>query len=272
MTNHLLIGWQLDPVLLGSLLSMAVCYGLAVGPLRARLASGQPFPRTKATVFVLGLALTYLTEGSPLHDLSERYLFSAHMLQHLLISYLCTPLLIWGTPAWLWRTLLLNPAVKPVAKVLTQPVVAGLVFSFCLSLWHVPAIYEAGLRNSTVHHSQHLIFMFLSFLSWWPIMSPLKELPRLPYGLQILYLFVISTVLQLPLFAVITFADGAFYQPYIQAPRLLFGSALADQQAAGVVMKVLAMLIFSVPIIVVFFRWYQESNPPRPKPPLPAHP
>lgn len=264
MSDALAIGWQLNPVLIGSLLALALGYGLAVGPLRARLAPGAPFPRGRALIFAAGLALTYLTEGSPLHDLAERYLFSAHMVQHLLISYVCTPLLLLGTPSFVWRALLLNPVVKPVAKVLLNPVVAPLLFSISLSLWHLPAIYEAGLRNSSVHHSQHLVFTALALISWWPIMSPLTELPRLPYGAQILYLFVTSTILQLPLFAIVTFADRPFYQPYLQAPRVLFGSALEDQIAAGVIMKVLAILIFTVLVIIVFYRWYRESNPPRP--------
>lgn len=257
------LGWQFDPVLLGSLLSMAVAYALAVGPLRSRLAPGAPFPTRKALIFGAALVLTYLTEGSPLHDLSERYLFSAHMVQHLLMMYLCAPLLIWGTPDWVFRPLLLNRIVYPVAKVVTRPVVAGLTFTLFLSLWHFPAIYDAGLRNSTVHHTQHVLFLLVAFISWWPIMSPLKELPRLGYGLQILYLFVTSTVLQLPLFGIITFSGQAFYSTYEFAPRIVNLSPVDDQVLAGVIMKLLGMAIYAVPLIVIFFKWYNESQPPR---------
>ena len=263
------LGWQLDPVLIGSLLALAVGYGLAVGPLRQRIAPGAPFPARKALIFSTAIILTYLAEGSPLHDLSERYLLSAHMVQHLLISYFCAPLLIWGTPDWLWRPLLLHPRVYPVARILTRPVAAAGVFALFLSLWHVPAIYDAGLRNSSLHHSQHILFMAISFLNWWPIMSPLRELPRLSYGAQLIYLFVTSTILQLPLFAVITFANEAFYPTYLAAPRITALSPMADQQLAGVIMKVLAMVIYAVPIIIIFYRWYNasERRPPRPASP-----
>ena len=103
-------------------------------------------------------------------------------------------------------------------------------------------------------------------------MSPLKELPRLGYGAQIIYLFVTSTVLQLPLFAIITFSDHAFYRTYELAPRIVNLSAADDQALAGVIMKVLAMAIYSVPLVVIFFKWYNESqrptrrNPPKPRP------
>ena len=256
------LGWQLDPVLLGSLLTMIVAYALAVGPLRSRLAPGVPFPTRRAILFGVAIIITYLTEGSPLHDLSERYLFSAHMVQHLLMMYICAPLLIWGVPDWVFRPLLLNRFVYPVARVVTQPVFAGLLFALFLSLWHVPAIYDAGLRNSTIHHTQHVLFLLVAFISWWPLMSPLKELPRLNYGAQIIYLFVTSTVLQLPLFAIITFSDHPFYRPYELAPRIISLSALDDQVLAGVIMKVLAMAIYSVPLIVIFYKWYNESQRP----------
>lgn len=255
-----ILGWQFNPVLIGSLLALAVGYGLAVGPLRDKLAPGTTFPFKKALIFYAAIILTYLTEGSPLHDLSERYLLSAHMVQHLLITYFCAPLFIWGTPEWVWRPLLLHKRVYPVMRVLTQPVTAAVTFGLFLSLWHLPAIYDAGLRNSTIHHSQHILFLLVSFIMWWPIMSPLKELPRLSYGVQLVYLFITSTVLQLPLFAIITFSSEAFYPSYINAPRIVNLSAQEDQALAGVIMKVLALFIYSVPLAVIFFRWYNESQ------------
>ena len=256
----IVLNWQFDPVLIGSLVTAAVCYFLAIGPLRERIAPGQVFPSGRAAVFAAAIILTYLVEGSPLHDLSERYLFSAHMFQHLAITYFCAPLFIWGLPTWLLRPLLLNPVMRPVAKLFSNPVVAAFSFALFLSLWHIPAIYDAGLRNSSLHHSQHIIFMLISFIYWWPVMSRLPELPALGYGTQILYLFATSTVLQLPLFGLVTFSSEPFYSTYINAPRIWFESALSDQQMAGVVMKVLALIFYSPPIIVIFARWYRDSQ------------
>ncbi len=259
------LGWQWDPVLIGSLVTLAVAYLLAVGPLRSRIAPGEAFPKGKALMFFSALLITYLAEGSPLHDLSEVFLFSAHMVQHLILMYFGAPLLIWGTPEWLWRPLLLNRLVRPVATLLGKAVVAGLVYTLFLSVWHFPFFYEAGLRNSSIHHTQHIFFLWVCLVAWWPVMSPLKEIPRLHYGTQIVYLFVTSTVLQLPLFAIITFTDQAFYAPYIAAPRIFaWLDPLGDQQLAGIVMKVLAMLLYIPPIIAIFYRWYNSSQRPSP--------
>jgi putative membrane protein len=256
----LYLGWQFDPVLLGSLITASVLYILAVGPLRKRLAPNEPFNRTRAFLFFLGIFVIYAAEGTPLHDLSERYSFSAHMVQHLILNYFAAPLLIWGCPTWLLRVMLLNRAVKPVATILANAVLASLVFNIGISLWHIPAIYDAGLQNSSVHHFQHIIFLTLSVISWWPVMSRIDELPRLGYGLQILYLFITSTVLQIPLFGILTFSNQAFYPTYINAPRVFMESPVDDQAMAGVIMKVLGLIIYTVPLIVIFYKWYNESE------------
>lgn len=260
--NYLYLGWQFDPVLIGTLLTLGICYGLAMTVLRHKLAPHTPFPKRKAILFFLGIFILWAAEGSPLHDLSERYLLSAHMVQHLLINYFTAPLLIWGTPEWIFRPLLLNRFVKPVAKILFQPVTAGIVFSLGLSIWHFPQIYDAGLQNSTLHHFQHVIFLTLSVINWWPVMSPLRELPHLGYGLQILYIFATSTLLQIPLFGIITFADQVLYPTYQNAPRVWLTNPLDDQIMAGLIMKALGMVIYGAPIAIIFFRWYNESQKP----------
>lgn len=259
MNMPLVIGWQFDPVLIGTLFTAALCYGLALGPLRTRLAPGVPLPRARVLVFYLTLGITFLAEGSPLHDLAERYLLSAHMVQHLLLSYLVPPLLIWSVPPWLWRAVLLNPVIKPVAQILTKPLIAFLLFNLFFSIWHMPVIYDMALRNSTLHHLEHVLFVGVSLLLWWPLLSPLKELPRLSYGWQLLYMFLIP-VAQLPAFGAITFADYVLYPTYEHAPHVFFSSALADQALGGVIMKIGSVLTFAPPFVIVFFNWFRDES------------
>ena len=254
-----MIGWLLNPVLLGTLLTAGLLYGLAVGPLRQHLAPGSVFNKRQAALFYSALIITYLAEGSPLHGLAETYLFSAHMFQHLLLSYLVPPLLIWGTPDWLLGHLLLNRWVKPVAKVFTQPVIAFMIFSLFFSLWHLPALYEGALQNSALHHLEHVLFILSSLLLWWPLMSPLKELPSLSYAGQLVYLFILP-IAQVLAFGIITFADSVLYPTYAAAPRIWL-EPLADQALGGAVMKVSSLFAFGIPFVVVFFRWYQAENP-----------
>ncbi len=260
--NLVYIGWQFDPVLIGGSFALGVIYALLVGPLRSRLAPGEPFPRVAAAWFYGGLALFYLVEGSPLHDLAERYLLSAHMVQHLLLSYVVARMFLVGVPTWLWRRLLLHRWVFPIARQVLRPLVTFVVFSFFFAVWHVPSIYQAALANSTLHHVEHVFFLFTALLLWWPILSPLEELPKPPHLIRLTYLFTIPLA-QLPVFAGITFSPDVVYPMYALVPRVWGLDPIADQALAGALMKVFGLAFFSVPFARVFFDWYRRENAPK---------
>lgn len=253
------VGWQLDPVLIGGLFTLFVSYALAVGPLRHRLAPGTPFPSQRAALFMGALVFIYLVEGSPLHDLAERYSLSAHMTQHLFLSYLAAPLLIWGTPTWVWRPLLMNRFMAPVTRVLTGPVVAFAVFTVLFSAWHIPAVYDGALRNTSLHHFEHGVFLFTSLLLWWPLMHPLPELPAPAPLVKLVYLFTLP-IAQIPVFGAVTFADHVLYDTYANAGWNLGLSARDDQALGGAIMKVAGLFTFGIPFVVIFFRWYMREN------------
>ena len=252
-------GWQGDPTLFGGLLTLALVYGLLTGPLRRHLAPGAPFLTRQAALFYAALAVIYLAEGSPLHDLAEVYSFSAHMVQHLLLSYVVALLLVVGAPVWILRPLLLNRVVRPGARVLVRPVVAAAVFSLFFSGWHFPAVYEGALQSDFAHHTEHLIFIGTALLMWWPLLSPLPELPRLSNVGQILYLFALPFG-QFLVAAVLTFSSEVIYPTYAAAPRLLDLSALGDQQLGGAIMKFSGFIVYGVPLVLAFFRWYRLEN------------
>jgi putative membrane protein len=255
---ELYTSWQSDPVLIGGILTLALCYGLAVGPLRQRIAPGETLPWQRMIVFYSGLVLMYLTEGSPLHDLADRYSFFAHMLQHSLLSYVVAPLLLLGSPPWLLRWMLTGRAIKPVAMTVLSPLVAFLLFSIGFNVWHIPLIYDSALRNPPLHHTQHLIFLALSVIMWWPLISPMNDFPKPPKLAQLAYLFLLP-VAQLPVFATVTFADHGIYPTYQMAPVWMFDTHLHDQAAGGALMNVVGMFAFGIPFIIIFARWYRED-------------
>lgn len=261
----LYLEWQLEPVLLGLIATFAVAYYLSVGPLRKRIAPDQPYPTRHAVIFGAGLLFLFLVEGSPLHDLAERYLLSAHMVQHLLLTYAVAPLLIVGTPAWLLRASLANPRSLPVMRVVLHPLTTFVTFALVMSVYHLPRIYDIALINTSLHHAVHVIILFSSMMLWWPALSPLKELPRPPYILRLAYLFLVP-VAQLPIFAGITFSPEPLYQVYANMPTRALGlSVLEDQAIAGAIMKVFGVIAFGIPFIFTFFAWYRsELAPGRP--------
>ena len=127
-----------------------------------------------------------------MHDLAEGYLYSMHMVQHLMFTLVAAPLLIAGTPAWLWRALLRPRPVFVVWRFLTRPVVALILFNGLLLFTHWPELVEASVGSAWVHFTLHTLILGSAIVMWWPVMSPLPELPALAPPAQMLYLFVQS--------------------------------------------------------------------------------
>lgn len=209
--------------------------------------------------FTLGVWAIFIALYSPLDVLSDEFLFSAHMVQHLILTLVVPPLLLMGIPGWLVRPLIKPPAVFAVAKVLTHPVAALLIFNGIFAVWHVPVIYEAGLNHLSVHITQHILFMATGVMMWWPVLSPLPELPRLPYGGQVLYLFILSIPPAI-VGGLITFSNDVLYKTYEQAPRIWGISASSDQQIGGVMMKLPGFLILVAAAIIIFFTWVSKEE------------
>ena len=251
--------WNADPTVVLGVFLLEALYLAAIGPLRERYGWGEEVRPMRVISFTLGMWFIFFALSSPLDVLSDEFLFSAHMVQHLILTLVVPPLLLMGTPGWLLRLLLHSPTVLRVAKFLTFPVVAFLLFNGVFAIWHLPVIYEAGLNHLSVHIIQHLLFMATAVLMWWPVLSPMPELPRLPYGGQVLYLFILS-IPPAVVGGLITFSDAVLYSTYEQAPRLWGLSAAADQQIGGVMMKLPGFLIFVLAAGIIFFNWAAKEE------------
>jgi len=248
-----------DPGVIDGLLVLVTLYLLAIGPGRSLLAPGEPFPRRQAAFFLAGVCVLFLAVATPLDEISERYLFSAHMFQHVLLIYPVAIFWLLGAPAWVLTPLVGMDWSRPLARLLTRPLVTFLVFNGLFYIWHIPALYEWALRDSKIHFLEHASFIGAALLVWWPILSPLSAFPRLNYGGQILYLLA-GSIVQIPLFGMLTFAPTVLYPTYRDAPRLLSLTALEDQQLGAVIMKLSAMAFMFGTLVVVFFRWYSEDK------------
>jgi putative membrane protein len=208
--------------------------------------------------FFAGLVTLVLALNGPLHDLSDFYLFSAHMVQHLLLTLVVPPLLLLGTPAWmadrLLAPLLRRAATRWVVRTVTRPVPALAAYTAALVLWHLPVAYELALRVHGWHVVQHLSLMAAAVVGWWPVLSPSALVPRLHYGAQILYVFALGMPMTV-VAAMITGAETLLYPSYASAPRLFDLTPFADQRLGGVIMWVPAGLVPLLAFTAIFFRW-----------------
>jgi cytochrome c oxidase assembly factor CtaG len=256
--NFWLTQWNWEPsILIGTALITGL-YLYAIGPLRTRYFPAERVNTGQTISFLLGVLMMFLALVSPLDELGDTYLFSAHMVQHLFLTVVGPPLLLLGTPEWFVKPILRNKIALKIAKVLTYPVVAFVLYNVDFWLWHAPPLYNATLENQTVHILEHITFIVFGLLYWWPIFSPSKDLPGLPIGGKILYLFL-SGMPSVLLGAGLTFSPP-LYAPYIAAPRIWGISAATDQQLGGLIMWVPVSIFYIVIMSVLFIRWMLQQE------------
>ena len=251
--------WHGHPSVIASIIALTGAYLLGVGPLRRRYGWAPGIGVGQVTLFLAGVLVIFIALLSPLHELGDNYLFSAHMVQHLLLTLVVPPLLLAGTPAWLIRPLFRSAGALKIGRFLTLPIVAFILFNAVFVLWHVPALYDLALRERGIHILEHLTFLVAALIMWWPILGMLPEMPRPPYLVQMVYLFVQPTVPAI-LGAIITFSDGVLYDWYAQAPRIWEISAHTDQQVGGIIMWVPGGLAFLLTLVIVFLLWASREE------------
>jgi len=250
--------WNWEPsILIGTVLITGL-YLYAIGPLHKRYFPEEPVKTGQTVSFLLGIFFMFLSLVSPLDELGDSYLFSAHMVQHLVLTMVGPPLLVIGTPGWFIKPLVHNKVAFRVAKALTYPAVAFVLYNVDFWLWHAPPLYNATLENQNIHILEHLTFIIFGILNWWPMFSQSKDLPRLSIGGQVLYLFL-SGMPSVLLGAGLTFSPP-LYAPYIAAPRVWGISAATDQQLGGLIMWVPVSISYIVVMSVLFIRWMQQQE------------
>jgi len=248
--------WHNEPILIGGLIFLGWLYAILAGPGREKLAPGVSYPRGHAIRFYLALVIFYLAVGSPLDQIGERFLLSAHMLQHQLLMYPAAILMLFGLPDWMLRPLTGRPGLRPILSVLFSPVLCGVIYVTTITVWHMPLLYDLALQNRPLHILEHFTMFAAALFYWWPLYSPSREQPPLPYGWQMLYLPAVLIGMT-PIFAYITFSQDVLYPTYEYAPRITHLTAAADQLLAGAMMKLIGMGVAMIAFGISFYRWYQ---------------
>ena len=244
--------WHNEPYLVGGLIFLGWLYAILTGPLRSRLEPGAPYPVRQAAEFYAALLIFYLAVGSPLDQAGERFLLSAHMVQHQLLMYPAAVLFLLGLPGWLVPDYFKLAVIAALA--------AGGLFVLTFSVWHLPALYDWALQDKVVHVVEHLMFFGVALLYWWPLLSPSREFPPISYAGQMLYVVVV-VIGMTPVFAFITFSTDILYPTYEFAPRIIAGFSPAnDQILAGALMKIVGMSVALTAFAMSFYRWYRSSH------------
>ncbi len=222
----------------------------------------------RALWMVAASAITVLAFVSPIGVLADGYLFSAHMIQHLLLL-LAIPLCIWmAIPAGRFDSVKPWKPLRAIGRALSYPFVPWLCGLGAMWFWHVPSLCSAATESPSLGMVRTVSFLAAGLAFWWPIFSPRSE-ARLPPLESVVYLF--SACLGCTLLGIyITFATlsvcPAFANPAdrIQIVSMLYDLGLtpaADQQLGGLLMWVPPCSVYVCVIVSVMCRWYSAVPP-----------
>ena len=219
--------------------------------------SGEVISHKQIRIFSLMIFLLLISTDWPLHDIAEEYLYSMHMLQHTILTYIIPPLALLATPEWLFRLLVGRGRTYRVIRFLTRPVIAAVTYNAVLLITHIPALVNRSAAGGPLHYSLHVLLVFSALMLWTPICGPAKEW-RMSYGAMMVYLFCTSLVPSIPA-GWLTFAEGSVYNHYDTPVRVWGMSVLSDQQLAGGIMKLGGAVFLWALIITIFFTRFMKG-------------
>ncbi len=227
-----------------------------------RRSGPNPDRGRRIAFFVSGVAVYWIATDWPLGTLGAGYLASAHMVQYLLYSFAAAPLILLGIPEWMGRRILEKLRLYRVARVLSRPLAAGLIFNGILLVSHAPLTVDPFRSNQFGSFSLDLLWLLGGLLFWMPIISPLPELRPKSYGTRMIYMFLAGQVIPMIPGGFLTFSEFPLYNIYELAPRVFGLSAGEDQALAGALMKVGGVPIVWGTMFVLMIRWAKSEREP----------
>jgi putative copper resistance protein D len=258
--------WSLEVHIWLPIVLLALAYRAAVRSV-ARAHPGNPVPRRRALAWYGGLLALFVALQSPIATY-DTTLFSAHMVQHLLLTMVVAPLLVLGAPITLLLRVVSPSARKRVvlpvlhsraARVISFPVIAWLVFAGVMYGSHFSPLFDAALENVFVHLLEHALYLGAGLLFWWPVVGADPSPWRMPHAARLLYVFLgmpYSSFLALAIYS----ASGVLYPHYATLQRDWGPTPLADQQLAGGIMWVGGDGLFLVAVVAMVAVWMRAEE------------
>lgn len=250
--------WEPRPDVWLLIVALAAGYWWSLTRLRVRL-PGPPDPpgRGMRVRYVAGVGVLWVAVDWPMDRLGDDYLFSAHMVQFVMVTMIGAPLLVSGVPTWL-QVELVRPVARMVRFLGRGPVALGL-FQVVLVATHLPSVVALYTSNSVVHFLLHALWLLSGCLFWLPILGSEPVVRPLRPPLKVVYLIGATIVPTVPA-GFLTWTETAFYDSYATAPRVWGISAVTDLQLAGAIMKIGGGTILWLFILWLFASWASEER------------
>jgi putative membrane protein len=227
---------------------------------RRREAGGRGAGALQAAAFAGAILALLAALVSPLDGLGDNYLFSAHMLQHVLLGDIAPLLLLLSLSRVIMRPLTRRlMAVERALGPLAHPATGLVLWLVLMYLWHVPALYDAALESPVVHLLEHASFFTAGIAVWWPLIQPVPMRRRLTGMWPLAYIGTAKFGLAV-LGLYLTWSPNVLYAFYEDVPRIWGLSAADDQNVGGAIMMVEQSLTFVIVLVTVFVGMLTRSE------------
>jgi cytochrome c oxidase assembly factor CtaG len=212
-------------------------------------------PAWRKACFLTAMALLLLVSVTPLETIAMNYLLWIHLLQNVVLAEWAPLLVVLGLPP----ALAVAAGRRQPIRALTHPFVALPLWLANYGVWHIPAVYDAALRNPhSLLHLEHATYFATGIAMWWPVFQDAPH--RLTNGVRAVYVFA-AFVLSAPLGLVLALVPDAIYDFYVDAPHRLWGlSVLEDQQLGGITMASEQALVFFAVFALLFLRFLADEE------------
>ncbi len=232
----------------------------------ARMAAHKKWPPEKSEsrklpLYMLGVFVLWIGADWPVGPLGAGYLLSVHTVQYLLFTFVAPPLLIAGTSPRILRLLLRRRLSFRIARTLSRPLVAFVIFNTVLLASHLPAVVDGLTVSQFGSFAIDMSWLLSGLIFWWPVLGPLPELEPMPYPGRMVYLIMNVFIPTVPA-AFLTFARYPIYSLYELAAPVASISTAHDQQLAGILMKIVGGFIIFGTASVMFFKWSRLEEDP----------
>jgi putative membrane protein len=257
--GHPHIEWLSDPAVLAPLALLAGIYVWRFRQAR-READGRGAGPLQAVAFAGAMVALLAALVSPVEGLGEHYLFSAHMVQHVLLGDIAPLLLLLAL-----SRVIMRPATRRLMRIeralgpFASPVTGIALWLGLMYLWHVPALYDAAVENPLVHLLEHVSFFAAGIALWWPLIQPVPMRRRLT-GLQPLGYIGAAKAGLAALGLYLAWSTTVLYPYYEQTPRIWGLSPIEDQNVGGVIMLVEQSFTLVIVMVALFVGMLARSE------------
>jgi cytochrome c oxidase assembly factor CtaG len=218
---------------------------------------GRPVESWRVASFVSGALLLAFVQLPPFDTLGDQVLI-AHMIQHIIIGDIASLLVVFGLTGPVLQPLLHIRFTRPL-RTLANPIVALLLWTLDLYIWHLPLLYQLAIRHDLVHALEHACFFWFGALLWLALIGPLPKPRWFENWGKLVYVVGVRLIGGI-LGNVLIWTQTVVYPVYKPSDAARGLNPLSDQNLAGAVMMVEQMFLTILLLGWLFYRFALQDE------------